>query len=208
MPAATRLEGNVEVTGTLSVSGTYSGNINRTNLILETSVHPIPLQDLRIWNAYQSFLPAAAAADDLGFQTGAFSTFVPVVRSLDLNALGAFLAYGRVLITLPPNYVAGQPIQINAFAGMNTSLASVSAVIDFAAYKSAYFNISGADLVNTVATSINTLSPTDFAFDLITTSLAPGDTIDLRMELSGNSATASGHYAFCGNLELLYGSRG
>lgn len=206
--ATTRLEGNVEVSGTLTASGVISGPINRSNLILETCVHPIYLHDLRVWNAYQSFLPAAAAADDLGFQTGAFSTFVPVVRSLDLNALGAFQAYGRVLVTLPPNYVAGQAIQINAFAGMNSAVASVSASIDFVAYKSAYFNISSADLVNTAATSINTLSPTDFAFDLITTSLAPGDTIDIRMELVGDSATASAHYAFCGNLELLYAARG
>lgn len=208
MALASRVEGDLIVTGTITGNGALSAPISRVNLNLETSAHHIPLDSLRIWNAYQSFLPAAAVADDLGLQSGAFSTFVPVVRTLDLNGLGVFQAYGRVLVMLPPNYIAGQAIQINAFAGMNSILASVNALLNFEAYKSAGFNISSSNLINTFNVNINTLSPTDFLFNVITTTLAPGDVLDIRMEISGNSAAVGAHYAFCGNLELLYASRG
>lgn len=207
--AIQRLVGEVVIAGTLEVSGGVTAPIDRGNLILETAqVHLIPITHFRRWDAFESLLPGGGVADDLGVIQGAFGTFVPILRTLDLNALGAFQAYARALVTLPRDYIAGQPIQINVFGGMVNAVASVSASVDFAAYKSAGFNIAGADLVNTAAQSINSLSTADFPFDLITASLSPGDTIDLRVEVVGNSVTAVSHFAFVNNIELLYSARG
>lgn len=206
--ATTRIDSDVIITGQLNVSGAVTAPISRSNIVLETAqVYPIPLVDFRVWNSFGSLLPGGAVADDLGLVNGAFSTFVPILQSLDLNALGAFQGYARAIVRLPRDYIAGQAIQIRAFAGMLSSVASVSASMDFAAYKSAGYNISSADLVNTSSQSINTISPTTFTYDLITTALSPGDTIDLRVELVGNSATASSHFAFCNDICLLYNAR-
>lgn len=206
--STTRIDGDVQITGQLNVAGTITAPIPRANIVLESAqALAIPLVEWRRWDDFGSLLPTGAVADDLGLINGAFSTFVPILRSLDLNALGAFQAYARAVVQIPRDYIAGQPMQINAFAGMLTSLASVSAGLDFEIYKSAGFNIGGADIVNTALTSINTLSPTDFAFNLLTASLFPGDFLDIRVQLVGNSVTASSHFAFVNNIELLYSAR-
>ena len=206
---ANRMEGDVHVAGSLTVSGSLTANVSRGSLLAEAS-QPIniPLTSLRVWDAFGTSL-GAAGNDDLGITAGTWGTGVPYIVSRDLNALGAVTGYARFLIQLPHEYISGQPVSINVAGGMITSAASVSATVDFEVYKHGGSNlVSGSDLVTTSATSINSTTFAECAFVITPTSLSPGNVLDVRMAVAANSATASSHFAAIARIELLATCRG
>lgn len=202
---------NVQIAGSLSVGGQLSG-ANRSSIDQETSkVFPIELMSFRIWDSVNTVLSnvATPGADDLAFFSGAFGTGLPYIRSQDCNAAGAFTGYARSMFTLPPEYDPGAAASIRLAAGMLTSVASVSATVDVQAYKSGRNTlVSGTDLITTVAQSCNSLTFAEKEFVLTPAGLAPGDVLDIRIAIIGNSATASAHHVAIAHVEALLTIRG
>ena len=110
-------------------------------------------------------LPGTSAADDLGLIGGTFATASPCIETYDVKAAGAVTLYARAAFQLRPEYDAGQTVLIRAHAGMVTTISDTTATLDFQAFESDNESGISADLVTTVATTINsvTLADIDYA---------------------------------------------
>jgi len=180
------VKGNLQVTGTLP-------EYQRTNLQQESvQPYPIPWDAWRVWDAFQTNLPGTAATDDLALVGGTFGTNAPSIESGNLASAGATTRYARATITIPPEYVAGQTVQIVFNAGMVGAVADNSATIDVQAYLSDGFAGIGSDLVAEAAQSINSLTEAEKTFNLDATNLAAGECLDVRIAVAVNDAATGG----------------
>lgn len=203
--------GDAQIGGDLRLGGTIRPDIARTNLEKETSTaYPIPLTQGRVWDALASLLPSSGGTDDLGLITGTWGTDVPSLQTGDVKAAGAVTRRARFTVVLPPEYDAGGTVKIRVAAGMKTTAADVSATVDVEVYKNNRDAlITGADLVTTAATTMNSLTFGDKDFVLTATSLAPGDILDVRISVATNdAATATAVIAVIGSLDLVCDIRG
>lgn len=184
MATVQRITGDVQVTGSISATGGITGQ-NRSGLDEDAAeVYELPIQDFRVWDAFQTAI-ATAGTDDLGITAGAFGTGTPYITTGDVKALGTTTRYARTLFTLPPEYVSGADVSFRAAAGMLTTVAGTSAVIDFEAYKSDRDStIGGSDLVTTVATTINSLTFGEKTFTVNASGLNAGDVLDIRVTIT------------------------
>jgi len=179
-----------------------SAAVERSKLAAEQLKDNIPLELLRVHDAFQTDLPTTAASDDLGLIIGTFGTDAIVVQTSDLkNTTGTQRA--RFLYRLPHNYVSGQLISVVAWAGMKTTVANGTATVDFEAYKkNDSTGLVGSDLVSTSATTINSLTAADKAFVIDPTGLAAGDELDVRVTIAiTDSGTGT---AVIGRIMKLY----
>lgn len=208
MATVQTIVGDVAVTGTVTALGGVVGTL-RSNLTKDTlQVYPLELQNFRVHDAFQTLI-GSAAADDLGITAGAFGTGTPYLHSGDQNALGAYTRYARTMFALPPEYVAGDNITLKVWAGQLTSMASVSSTVDAGVYKAAKDTlISGSDLIVEAAQSCNSLTFAGYSFTVTPSGLTPGDLLDIRLALIGNSATASSHFAAIPSAEILLTVKG
>lgn len=176
--------------------------IARTKLATETKKINIPLELLRVHDAFQTNLPTTAASDDLGLIIGTFGTDAVVVQSSDGKAT-TITQYGRFSFRLPDNYVDGGTISVCAHAGMKTTISDTTATIDFQAYqKNDATGLVGSDLVTTSATTINSLTAAAKEFVITPTSIVNGDELDIRVTIAiTDGATAT---AVIGRLMKLY----
>jgi len=204
--ATQRFDGDVEITGGIRVSGTYTGPINRSNLIADnTAVYPLALHTFRVHDAIQTNLPGTALADDLGVTSGAYGTDVPTIRSEDLNGDGTAASYARTSFTLPPEYVSGGTITLRIYADTQAGAASVDAQV-FQASKTS-FQVTGSDLVTTSPTAISTVfGAKDFV--ITPTSKVAGDTFDIRIAVIGTTSTTALTIARIPNIEILLQVKG
>mgnify|MGYP007071574379 CR=1 FL=1 len=179
-----------------------SAGIERSKLAQETLKVNIPLEMVRVHDAFQTDLPTTAAADDLGFIIGTFGTDAPVIQTSDSKNTSV-TQRGRFSFRLPENYVAGQSLSVAAWAGMKTTVATASATIDFEAYaKNDSTGLVGSDLITTSATTINSLTAAAKEFVLTPTGLNPGDELDIRVTIAiTDSATPT---AVIGRIMKLY----
>ena len=174
---------NLDVQGNLTVRGTLPSYPRASLAQDDFAAFPIPLTDLRIFDAFGTLL-SSAANDDLGIAAGTFGTGAPYVTAGDCKA-ASVTRRARTVVQLPLNYVAGQSLRITATAGMLTTVSDTSAVVDVEAWKLAGDTlVSGSDMVATAATSINSLTFADTDFDLTTTTLSAGDFIDVRISIT------------------------
>ncbi len=201
---ATFLDGNVQIVGTLAVSGGITG-ATRGGIDSETSkVYELPFTDFRVWDAFTTNLPSSGATDDIGLATGTFGTSLPYLRSQDMNAAGAVVEYARCMFTLPPEFVAGSAVGVRLAAGMQGVVASVSATVDVEAYKSNRDTTkTGSDLCTTPATTCNSVTLGNKDFVLTAAGLSPGDVLDIRIAIIANSGTASSHFVVISHAEVL-----
>lgn len=191
---ATRITEDVQMLGSLSVSGGITGQA-RSGLTEDAlQAYPLPIENFRVWDAYGTLLPGTSANDDLGVTAGTFATGCPYITTGDVKALGTTTRYARTTFVLPPEYVAGATVQLQFAAGMLTTVAATSAVVDAEIYLIARDTLkAGSDLVTTSATSINSLTFGNKEFALNSSGLAPGDTLDIRVSIvvvDGATATA------------------
>jgi hypothetical protein len=150
--------------------------------------YDLPISDFRVFDAYQTLL-GTPASDDLGITTGAHGTGLPYISTGDLKAAGATTRRARILFTLPPEYVAGETVQIRFAAGMVTTVADTSATVDAEVYVSARTTLkTGSDLVSTSATTINSVTFAEKTFTVTATSLSPGDILDIRVSIAVTDA--------------------
>lgn len=161
-----------------------NAGIDRAKLAAEQLKDNIPLELLRVHDAFQTNLPTTAASDDLGLIIGTFGTDAIVVQTSDAKNTST-TQRARFTYRLPMNYASGQPISVVAWAGMKTTVASSTATVDFEAYKkNDSTGLVGSDLVTTSATSINSLTAADKAFVIDPTGLAAGDELDIRVTIA------------------------
>lgn len=209
MAIVQRVTGDLYVAGNITRTGT-GPSMARTDLTQENLArHPIPFVDWRVWDAMQTNLPGTGATDDLALVGGTFATASPTIQTGDLKAAGATTRYARCTFDVPHEYVAGETITIRAHAGMKTTVADTSATIDFQVYLSDDEEGISADLCTTAAQSMNSLTDADLDFQITATSVAPGDTLDIRMAITvTDAATGTAVIGQVGKVEVLLDVRG
>lgn len=209
MALANQVIGDLVVQGDLIVTGDLP-DIDRADLSLEQNAcYLIPWTYWRVWDAFQTNLPGTAATDDLALIGGTFGTNAPSIQAGDLKAAGATTRYARCVVRIPPEFQTGNSVTIRAHAGMKTTVADTSCTIDFSAYRSDLEDGVGSDLVTTAATSINSLTEADKDFVVDSTTLLPGDYLDIRMAITcTDGATVTAVIPFVGSVELLLDIRG
>lgn len=203
------IQGNLRVTGNLVVSGSKPA-VARTDLTLEqATVHVIAPTRWRVHDALQTNLPGTAATDDLALVGGTFGSASPTIQSGDLKALGvATTRYARCQVELPPEYVAGETVQLRASARMN-GVSDGTATLDLEAHQVDREGGVSSDLCATIAQDINAAPWADVTFTITATALTPGDLLDLRLAVTVNdAASGSAVVAEIGAVELLLDVKG
>lgn len=195
--------------GPLTVTGDILPLRPRSEFLQEDlAVYPIPWTAWRVWDALQTNLPGTAAADDLALIGGTFGSASPVIRSSDGKAT-TITQYARCQVALPPEYVAGQTVNLRLHCGMITTISDGTATVDVSAYASDSEAGVGADLVTTAAQSINSLTDADKTFVIDATGLVVGSLLDIRIAISiTDAATGTAVVGQVGSVQLLLDIKG
>lgn len=206
---ATIHEGNHDWAGLVSFSGGLSPKLPRAELAQEPLVaYPVNLMGLRVWNALATNLPGTAAADDLSIQGNTFGTGSPSIQSSDGKAT-TITQYARFQWDIPAEYDPTETLRLRLHAGMNTTVSDSTATVDVECYKSDLEAGIGSDLCATAAQSINSLTFASKDFTITSTSLSPGDTLDVRLAVSiTDSATGTAVIGEIGSIRFLVDIRG
>jgi hypothetical protein len=202
----------IRVNGDINYTGRLKPGVNPALDLLQRALSPftIDFTRLRKWDEFHTNLPGTAATDDLALIGTTFGTGSLKVSAGDLKNAGATTRYARFMKELPENYEAGETITLRFYAGMETTVASVSASLDVEAFFTNYEGVvSGSDLCTTAAQSINSLVFADKDFTITPTGLVAGDWLDIRIAVAVNdSATATAVDAAIGRIQLLCDTRG
>lgn len=165
-----------------------TGAIPRSALTQQDAVaYPISFTDFRVWDAMQTNLPGTAANDDLAIIGGTFATAGPTLQGVDFGG-GTTTAYARVILTLPPEYVAAETVTVRLTSGMLTTVADNAATVDVQLYEVSTTATVGSDLCATAAQSINSLTLANKDFTITATGLLPGDVLDVRLTVTATDA--------------------
>ncbi len=149
------------------------------------AVIDIPLHHARTWDARATNLPATAATDDLALVTGSWGTSPLTIQAGDSKTV-TIARYAGLEVAIPLDYEDGQSITIRIWAGMKTTVADGSCFVDLEAYLKNEASITsvGVDLCATAQQNINSLTFTSFDFIITPTTVAAGDTLDLRIKIA------------------------
>jgi len=205
-----RVPGNLRVSGNVTISGTTAG-IGRSSLTQNAlQVYPLEPESWKVHDSLDTPLPATPLTDDLGIVGGTFASATPSLQTEDLKAAGATTNRARRTFTLPPEYEAAQTVTLRVHAGMLTTIAGTSAVVDVEVYKSdREGGVDGADLCATAAQDINNLTAANKDFTITPTSLSPGDILDIRISTTlTDAATETAVAAIIGAVEMLLDIKG
>ena len=183
--------------------------IARVNLAMDSlAEYPVPLTQLRVWDAITTLLPAAGASDDLGLVGGTFGSASPSLQTSDSKAAST-TQRTRFQWALPPEYVAAQRLRLRLHAGMLTTISDTTATVDVEVYESNREAGVGSDLCATSAKTINSLTLADKEFDIDVSGLEPGDMLDVRITIAiVDAATATAVKGVIGAIEWLVDIRG
>ena len=203
----TSFPGDVIIQGDIRLNGTLSPAIAKANILALALLQPfhVPLADFRVWDAFETLLPGTPGTDDLGLVGGTWGSETPSVRTQDCKTL-TNTNRARVLIQLPWEYISGQAVRLRLKAGMITTVAGTTAIIDCEAFKlqADPDDSIGSDLVSTAATTMNSLTFADIDFVITATSLSPGDILDVRITtVITDAATATAVIAGITSLRLM-----
>lgn len=210
MATAGSFNGDLIVNGSLRVSGAITPQRSRSDLLSQVDLceRVIPWPAWRIWDNVVAPLGATALSDDDLLMTGGvFGTDPPCIQAGDVKAVSK-TRYARCQVDLPWDYVAGQSIVLRFHAGMVTTVAGTSCVLDVVAYKSDEELGLSADLCATNAQSMNSLSFADLDFVITPTGLVAGDVLDVRISIASvDAATGTAVIPTIGATKLLYDAR-
>jgi len=131
----------------------------------------IDFASMRVFDNPAALLPAAGAADDLGFVIGTPGTNAASLQTEDLKAEGGNPTLNKAMFywVVPASYSAGATVNIVANAGMITTIADDAVTLDLTCWVPDYANADGtvsSDLIGTAAQSINSLTFADKTFVL------------------------------------------
>jgi len=198
--------GDVIIPGNLRVQGDITPAKARSEMLALVDLQPffIPWTHFRIWDAYHTNLGATPNSDDdLALVGGTFATDHPSIQTGDVKATSK-TRRARVVISLPWEYVAGETIKLRFHAGMVTTVAGTSAMLDVEAYRSDEELGLSADLCTTAAQSINSLTMADIDFTITPTTFNPGDSMDVRITIDTvDAATGTAVIGCIGAVQLL-----
>lgn len=208
MTAEARINGDLRVTGNLTVNGSVP-DVSRAEINQEALVvYAVPITELRVFDAMNTLLPGTSSADDLAISGGTFGTNSPKVTTGDVKA-STITRYARFLFPLPAEYDDAETVTLRVSAGMETTVADTSATVDVECYRSDRETGIGSDLCATAAQSINSLTFGSKDFTITPTTLGTGDVLDVRLTVAvTDSATATAVIASIGAVELLLDIRG
>lgn len=138
----------------------------------------------------QTNLPATAATDDLAIYegSGGFGTDPIQLDAGDLKAAGATTRYARFKATVPAEYVDGETVVIRVRSAVETTVADTSCTVDIEAYLPDEDGGLSADLCDTSATSMNSVTAANYDFTITPTTIVAGDTLDVRVAIACNDA--------------------
>ena len=193
MATALSVVGDANINGDLRLTGGLYPKKSRDDILALSDLEPfvIPITSWRVWDAMQTNLPGTAATDDLALVGGTFGTASPTIQSVDFGGTTT-TAYARAVIALPWEYDDGQTVTLRFHAGMLTTIADASCTLDVVCYESDEEAGIGADICATAAQSINSTTFADIDFTITPTNLAAGDTLDVRITITGTDAGDAG----------------
>ena len=169
-----------------------TAEIAKTQLAQQTlQPEPIPFALCRVWDAMQTNTPGTPATDDLGLVTGTPGTDAPMLSDGDLKAAGATTRKVAFEMSVPYDYDDGETFEVRFTAGMETSVADVSATIDLQVFKPDGTGAVGSDLCTTAAQSINSLTPNDYDFTIDGSGIDPGDKLICIVSVAVNDAATA-----------------
>lgn len=148
--------------------------------------------------------------DDLAVTAGVFGTGCPNITTGDVKNVTVAGRKARVQVQLPECYVTGQSVALRISGGMVTTVASSLATVDVECYKLMRDTlITGTDLCENGAQSINSLVFADKDFNFTPTTLNPGDWLDIVITVAVTDvATVTAVIAALGAVELLCDCQG
>lgn len=187
-----------------------SANFARSKLALdELKPYPVDLSNLRIHDAYQTLLTTTSpTADDLTIQGGTFGSGAPTITTVDVKATSG-TKYARFMITLPAEYDAAETVNIDIYAGAETTVADTSMAVDLEVYEIDGTGAVGSDLCATTSQSINSLTYATKTFSITATGLVAGDVLDCRVAITWvDAATATAVIGSIGRITLKCDVRG
>lgn len=155
--------------------------------------YDLPLQQFLDHDDPAARLPGTATGEDFGIVGATFGTNAITLETIDEKAnAGEHAVYGRTTFRLPPEYEAGQVVQIAVAAGAGTTAADTSMVVDVEAHKVHATNGSaGADLVTTAAQDCNNTTAAIKVFSLDASGLEPGDKLEIRVSITTEDAATA-----------------
>lgn len=186
---------NLVVTGSFRVGEDQISAQTRATILKQdaTVPFPIPLTSFRVWDAIQTVIPGTASSDDLALIGTSFGSVGPVISAGDLKAAGSTTRYTRnPQVVVPECYDNGETLQIDIYAGMQTTVADVSCTVDVECYRLDKLGAIGSDLCTTSAQSINSLTIAKKSFAINPASLSKGDILDVRITVACNDAASAG----------------
>ncbi len=144
-------------------------------------------------------LAPAASPDDLSINSGTYTNTAlpPYVTTKDVHSAGATTKYGRCLIPVPCDFEGNlQTVTIRAFAGMKTTIADTLATLAVEAWRIDADGTYGAANViqasDQTPKSINSLTAAAKDFVLDSTTILPGDLLDVRITINVTDAATVG----------------
>ena len=139
------------------------------------------------------------ASDDLSVVGGTFGTNAISLQTENLQDVGVKWRYRRYAVTLPPEYVAGETVQIRVVGGMITTVADTTCYADVNCYENEEDNSVSADLCTTAETTINALiaTPTTVDFTITASTLSPGSVLDVRVGIEVTDASTGAEVIGC-----------
>jgi len=156
-----------------------------------TTAVPIPLTSAKIHDAMQTDLTDTANADDMGIITGTPGTDAPTLQGVDFGGTTSDEKCAFE-VSLPADYVAGQPVTLRVKATMLTTVSDGTATVDAEAWETDGIGAVGADICATAAQSINSLTPANKDFTITPTGLAPGDRLIIRLSFAASDTGDAG----------------
>ena len=147
------------------------------------------------------------ATNTLKYVPGTHGTNAPSLQTDNFqnnHAAASYVARGEIQI--PWEYIAAGSVTLRLHAGMLTTVASVACTLDLEVYKSDEDSTSTGDLVpsTTTAQDMNSDSFADFDFALTSTTLSPGDLLDVEITVSADDDGDAGAMTACiGSVQLL-----
>jgi len=209
MASPSTLVGDYTVQGNLTCTGTISSPAQQYLNSNASAIYGIPFTDLREVTAFNTVLPSAGTGAHLGLYGGTIGSNGPLIATGDIKTTSGTRS-ARFQFCLPPEYVAGGTVVLRASGGMQTTVASTTANVDFQAYKlSRTAAAPSADLCATAAQSINSLTFADKSFTVTATTLSPGDWLDVEVDLIYvDAATGTVVNLTLGAIEVLLQTHG
>jgi len=145
------------------------------------------------------------AENSLMIVGGTHGTNAPSLQTPDFKNNHAAATYTtRGELQLPWEYIAASSVTIRLHAGMLTTVASDACTVDLAVYKSDENSTSTGDLCATAATNMNDLTFADLDFTITSSTLSPGDLLDVKITVSAYDEDDTGAMKACiGSVQLL-----